>query len=33
VLRVRGGKVRWVAATTLRKRGAILREARRAGLR
>jgi microsomal dipeptidase-like Zn-dependent dipeptidase len=33
VLRVRGGKVRWVAATTLRKRAAILREARRAGLR
>jgi hypothetical protein len=33
VLRVRGGKVRWVGVTTARKRGAILRGARRAGLR
>jgi microsomal dipeptidase-like Zn-dependent dipeptidase len=33
VLRVRGGKVRWVGATTARKRGAILRQARTAGLR
>jgi hypothetical protein len=33
VLRVRGGKVRWVGVTTARKRGAILRAARRAGLR
>jgi len=33
VLRVRGGKVRWVGVTTARKRGGILREARRARLR
>jgi hypothetical protein len=33
LLRVRGGKVRWVGATTARKRSAILREARGAGLR
>jgi hypothetical protein len=33
VLRLRGGKVRWVGVTTARKRGAILRTARRAGLR
>jgi hypothetical protein len=33
VLRMRKGKVRWVAVTTARKRGAILGEARSAGLR
>ena len=33
VLRVRGGKVRWVGVTTSRKRTAILRQARAAGLR
>jgi len=33
VLRVRGGKVRWVGVTSAGKRAAILRDARRAGLR
>jgi microsomal dipeptidase-like Zn-dependent dipeptidase len=33
VLRVRGGRVRWVGGTSLRGRGAILRDVRRAGLR
>jgi hypothetical protein len=33
VLRLRGGKVRWVGVTSVARRGANLREARRAGLR
>ena len=33
VLRLRAGKVRWVGVTTATRRSAILREARRAGLR
>jgi hypothetical protein len=33
LLRVRGGKVRWVGVTSARTRAAILRDARRAGLR